>query len=328
LTTTRWPTRTSYNRNLSFEYNLASSNNLWTGKLLVLQSFSPGNGGDDRILAGNLGYNAKGGYLNLRFENVGTDFRAETGFVPRTGYNRVSGEAGLLFFPKSSWILSHGPKSFFQVFFDENMRFVEAELPIIYGISFLDRSEFSIWTAYDFQELLQPFDPTNFAGDTLATGTEHNWRSWGTNFTSKPQSRFTWGFNTRYGGYYAGGTRLRLGGEAGYRFQPYVAIGMAAQLNRIKFQDNKDLPDGLKNRDFDLWLVGPRLDVTVTNKLFFTSFVQYNSQAENVNLNLRLQWRYSPASDLFIVYTNNYFSDFTDVRDRALVVKLNYWWNL
>jgi hypothetical protein len=28
-----------FNRNLGFEYNLASANNLWTGKAMILQSF-------------------------------------------------------------------------------------------------------------------------------------------------------------------------------------------------------------------------------------------------------------------------------------------------
>lgn len=317
-----------YNRNLGFEYNLASSNNIWTGKMLFLQSFSPGEDGNDRILAGNLAYTAKHWNFNVQFENVGENFRAETGFVPRTGFNRLSASAGRLFFPKSSIILSHGPVTFFQFIFDENMRYLETEFPLVYKVSFLNRSEFTIWTAYDFQELLRPFDPTNFAGDTLATGTKHSWKSFGTEFISKPQSLFTWSFNSRYGGYYADGTRLRLGGEVGYRFQPYVAISVAGQINRITFQDDDRLPDGLKNRDFNLWLLGPRIDVTVTNKLFFTNFVQYNNQAKNVNLNLRLQWRYSPASDLFVVYTNNYFSDFSDVRNRALVLKLTYWWNI
>lgn len=317
-----------YNRNLGLEYNLASSNNIWTGKMLFLQSFSPGEGGNDRILAGNLAYSAKHWNFNVQFENVGENFRAETGFVPRTGFNRLSASAGRLFFPKSSIILSHGPVTFFQFIFDENMRYLETEFPLVYKVSFLNRSEFTIWTAYDFQELLRPFDPTNFAGDTLATGTKHSWKSFGTEFISKPQSLFTWSVNTRYGGYYADGTRLRLGGEVGYRFQPYVAIGVAGQYNHIAFENDDRLPDGLKNRDFDLWLLGPRIDVTVTNKLFFTNFVQYNNQAKNVNLNLRLQWRYSPASDLFIVYTNNYFSDFSGVRNRALVLKLTYWWNI
>ena len=317
-----------YNRNLGLEYNLASQNNLWNGKLLYLKSYSPGLEGKDQVLAGNLKYSAKEWNASAEFKHVGENFRAETGFVPRVGYNQLEANVSRLFFPKSSKIVSHGPSLKLEFYFDENMREIENETPVIYKVNFLDRSEFSIWMAHNHVELLSPFDPTNFAGDTLATGTEHNWNSFGMNYESKPQGLFTWSANSRYGGYYADGFRLRLGGEVGYRFQPYVAIGLAAQYNHIAFEADERLPDGLKNRDFDLWLVGPRIDVTLTNKLFFTNFVQYNNQAKNVNLNLRFQWRYSPASDLFIVYTNNYFSDFSEVRNRALVLKFTYWWNL
>jgi hypothetical protein len=80
--------------------------------------------------------------------------------------------------------------------------------------------------------------------------------------------------------------------------------------------------------DRTIWLIGPRLDVTMTNKLFFTAFAQYNDQSKNVNLNTRVQWRYRPASDLFIVYTDNYFPQTFNVKNRALVLKLTYWWNL
>jgi hypothetical protein len=77
----------------------------------------------------------------------------------------------------------------------------------------------------------------------------------------------------------------------------------------------------------ELWLVGPRLDVTMTNKLFFTAFAQYNEQMDNFNLNTRFQWRYRPASDFFIVYTDNYFPGGL-ARNRSLVIKLTYWWNI
>jgi len=41
-----------------------------------------------------------------------------------------------------------------------------------------------------------------------------------------------------------------------------------------------------------------------------------------------LQWRYKPASDLFLVYTDNYFPAPISVRNRAVVLKFTYWWNL
>ena len=146
------------------------------------------------------------------------------------------------------------------------------------------------------------------------------WNAFGFDFTSKPQSLFTYLFSTRFGGYYADGTRVNLSGEVGYRFQPFLSLAVALSYNDI------DLPEPWGKNTF--WLVGPRLDVTMTNKLFFTAFAQYNEQQDNVNLNTRFQWRYKPASDIFIVYTDNYVPDTFGVKNRSLVVKFTYWWNI
>src|SRR5882762_3623536 len=53
---TTHPTYSLYNRNIGLEFNLASSNNYWTGKALLIKSFSPGKRGDDYVHAGNLQY--------------------------------------------------------------------------------------------------------------------------------------------------------------------------------------------------------------------------------------------------------------------------------
>ena len=58
-----------------------------------------------------------------------------------------------------------------------------------------------------------------------------------------------------------------------------------------------------------------------------------------MNLNARIQWRYNPASDFFLVYTDNYLPSFSSqigqdvpglfaVKNRALVLKWTYWWNI
>ncbi|MFK7925449.1 MAG: hypothetical protein AB8H47_26085, partial [Bacteroidia bacterium] len=62
--------------------------------------------------------------------------------------------------------------------------------------------------------------------------------------------------------------------------------------------------------------------------LFLTTYVQYNSLLNNVNLNARFQWRFQPASDFFIVYTENYLPDGFASKNRALVFKLTYWLNI
>ena len=74
-------------------------------------------------------------------------------------------------------------------------------------------------------------------------------------------------------------------------------------------------------------LVRSKIDITFSNTLYWTTYFQYNEQQKNVNLNTRLQWRYKPASDLFLVYTDNYIPEIFGIKDRSIVLKLTYWWN-
>ncbi len=314
------PVYSNYNRNAGLEYNLASANNFWTGKTLVLKSFSPGKTGHDFVQASNLQYASRSWLISWQHQYVGRNYQAEAGYVPRVGFIQLSPRVGHLFFPKSGRVLSHGPSIFTNHITDEFFKTTDNTTVLLYGVGFRNQSSFNAWTATDYVKLLQPFDPTNFRGDTLARGSQHHWLSWGTEFSSKPQSTFTYAFSTRYGGYFADGTRLNLTGNIGYRFQPFVSLALSSSYNNIQ------LPAPWGRTQF--WLIGPRLDVTMTNKLYLTTFVQYNEQQKNVNLNTRLQWRYKPASDLFIVYTDNYLPENFSVKNRALVLKFTYWWNL
>ncbi|CAN5180234.1 hypothetical protein BH23BAC1_BH23BAC1_34410 [soil metagenome] len=314
------PVYSSFHRNAGIEYNLASANNIWTGKFMALKSFDPGSSGRDMVIAGNLRYFSRHWLLNWRHEYVGSGYTAEVGFVPRRGYIRINPQIGYLFFPRGTRILSHGPSFTSSNFFDESMKTTDNENYLTYGITFRSQSKLNAWVAHDYVKLLAPFDPTNLGGDTLVTGSRHIWNSTGMEFVSKPQSLFTYNLSSRYGGYFANGTRFNFMGEIGYRFQPYVSIAVAASYNDIQ------LPERWGHTTF--WLVGPRIDVTLTNKIFFTAFAQYNEQIRNINLNTRFQWRFKPASDLFIVYTDNYLPAPLSVINRALVIKFTYWWNV
>jgi len=318
------PVFSQFNRNIGLEYNLASSNNIWTGKALFLKSFQPQNEGEDFTQAANLNYSTRNWNISWQHEYVGKNYLAEVGYVPdnvpRPGYIKMNPQIGHLFFPKSKKILSHGPRLNASYFFDPAMKPTDNEAYIVYGMTLRNQSVINTWVSNNYVKLLRPFDPTNSGKDTLATGSEHQWNAFGFEFTSKPQSVFTYAFTSRYGGYYENGTRVNFTTDIGYRFQPYVSLSLSSSYNDIR------MPEPWGKTTF--WLIGPRVDVTMTNKLFFTAFAQYNEQQNNVNLNTRFQWRYSPASDLFIVYTDNYLPDNFAVKNRALVIKFTYWWNV
>jgi hypothetical protein len=308
-----------YNRNLGLEYNLASANNVWTGKAMVVKSFAPHSAPNEFTHALNLQYASRKWLLLWQHEYVGKNYTADVGYVPRTNYIRIAPQLGYLFFPNTGKILSHGPKITFSEFFNTKLQSTDNETIFFYNFNFRNQSVLSPWVGHLFVDLLQPFDPTNSGKDSLPAGSRHQWNVIGVDYFSKPQQLFTYSFSIRQGGYYANGQRFNLTTDLGYRFQPYVSTTLSISYNHI------DLPQpwGITN----YWLVGPRADITFTNKLYFTAFLQYNNQLENINLNTRLQWRYKPASDIFLVYTDNYLPSPFSVRNRAVVLKVTYWWN-
>ena len=314
------PVYSLYNRNIGVEYNLASSNNIWTGKTFFMQSFSPGTTGNDIVHAATLSYNSRIWNLTWQHEYVGRNYSAEAGYVPRQGYIKFSPLVSRNFFPKKGSILSHGPFFTSTIYFTDKMRRTDDQHSFSYLVTFRNRISLGGLVSRDYIELLRSFDPTNSGKDSLAKGSRHAWNTVGFDITSQPQKLFTYSASVRYGGYFSAGKRFAVNADLGYRFQPYVSLAVSTSYNHLA------LPKPWGNTAF--FLIGPKIDVTLTNKLFITTYLQYNDQQKNINVNARVQWRYKPASDLFLVYTDNYFPAPFSVKNRALVLKFNYWWNL
>ena len=323
---------TDYNRNVGFEYNLASANNLWTGKAMVMKSFSPNKIGNDVMQAYNLSYKALHWNISLQYENVGQNYNPEIGYVPRRGYYRFSSpEIYYAIYPKkeSSGTFFQAPYIMFDYYWNSNGELTDAVNQFQY---FLFRKTNSILQAYlttNFYKLQYDFDPTNEGNnDVLKAGSEHRYNTFGLVYSSSPRKKYTLRFGGEYGGYFGSGKLSNLSLTVGYRFQPYVSI--SANINNVDISDVRipieNKPDKMVNSNF--WLVSPKVDITFSNKLFWTTFVQYNEQRQNVNINSRLQWRYQPASDIFLVYTDNYLPGSLTIKNRAIVLKWTYWWNL
>ena len=308
----------SYNRVGGIDFNLASADNLWTGKTFFHQAIYKNAGANAFAAATSIKYNNGTVSGQMGYSVVGTDFQADVGFIKRTGFHRFGPHLEYKFYPNKGKILNHGPTFKFDNVFDEDLKPMDRELELKYIINYIDRSKLSAELERGFVKLLEPFDPTNTGGDTLASGSAYNWNEFSMKYESDARKTINFTSNIRYGGYY-NGNKFSFNGEINYRVQPYVNLSISTTYDKI------DLPKPFKSMAF--LLIGPRLDLTFTNKLFLTTFVQFNDQADNVNLNLRFQWRFAPVSDLFIVYTNNaYPADFR-TKDKALVAKISYWFN-
>jgi hypothetical protein len=308
-----------FNRNLGVEYNLGSADNLWSGKAFLLKSFAPEEADRGIAQAANISYNNRQWSWGLQEEYVGNSYSAEVGFVPRDNYFRLNGFLGYLFFPEKGKIVSHGPILRTSQFFNTNFRSTDYQNALAYALNYTNRSRLEASWVQEYVELLEPFDPTRTGKGILEAGVKNTWNTYRLQYESKPQALFTYLLDSSLGGYYAEGTRFYVGSELGYRFQPYVSLGTTMSYNNFR------LPAPWNTTAF--WLIGSKVDITLSNTIFFATLFQYNEQSRDFNLNSRFQWRYLPASDLFLVFTSNdRLSPFSG-STWNLTLKLTYWFN-
>ena len=202
--------------------------------------------------------------------------------------------------------------------FDTDLKLTDRESEVSYRVEWLNKSTVKVDLENNYVYLTDPFDPTNSGGIPLPADSEYRFSEVSASYTSDIRKTFNFMLMSLYGGFF-NGTRYTLNSEIYYRLQPYAALALVTSYNNIK------MPDPYSSAE--LVLIGPRLDFTFTDKVFFTSLVQYNNQIDNLNLNLRFQWRFAPVSDLYIVYTENSYPTDYRVKNRGLVFKISYWFN-
>ncbi|MCS6820624.1 MAG: carbohydrate binding family 9 domain-containing protein [Microscillaceae bacterium] len=311
----------NYNRIAGIDYNLASKDNKWSGKLFYHQSFSPNQPKEAYAHASYIGYNTQSFYLLWNHEYVGQNYRADVGFVPRRNLWRLEPIIGFRFFSKkpNSKLNNQSLRFYNNLYWQTNGKLTDRSTELNYEFEFNNTQFLGFYLGQEYVYLFSPFDPTNTGGVELPSNTAYNNRSFYAYFQSDIRKRFNYSVQLGKQTYFSGKLR-NWEQRISYRFQPFGSISLNLTYNGIT------LP--LPYNSANLWLLGSRLDLTFTKDLFLTIFTQYNQQIDNFNINARLQWRFKPVSDLFIVYTDNYFPTNWKAKNRTLVLKLTYWFNV
>jgi len=324
----------AYNRLFGLEYRLASADNKWIGTSSILKTFTPGIEKDDYSHYTQLIYTDR----KYRFEWVhiylGNSYNPEVGFAPRKDFFLMSPEASINFYPKNKSQLTQHTLGFdasiyYKLGRDDNeiiQKFGMEEIKFnpFWSFRFKNSSSLDLQLDYNYLTLLVDFDPTRIQnkGIHLIAGSTYSFARVGFSYQSDKRKIFNYTFQPSIGSFY-NGFRAGVQGSFTYRYQPYGFISLDYTYNHIKLDATF--------KTANLWLVGPRIDFTFTKKLFLTTFFQYNNQLNNLNINARFQWRFKPVSDFFLVYTDNYLTNPFDQfgsRNRTLVAKLTYWFNL
>ncbi len=318
------PKLNTYNRVAGVDFNLITADNKWGGKAYYHHSFDNFSEKDRYSFGGFASYSTRKISLMSGFIGLGKDYNAEVGFVPNLAvYPGTLGGiaiADFKLYPKSGPLVLMMPGATFDVNYIPDGTQTDRNLTLRYAMNFRSTAQMTASLKNVFQKLPADFDVLDPEGDSfLLKGEEYQWNEFEVKYTSDTRKLFTYMITLRGGEFY-NGTRTGVAGTVSYRIQPFGSISISGDYNDIV------LPPAYGSAKF--LLLSPRLDFTLTDKLFFTTFVQYNDRYDNVNLNARFQWRYKPASDFFIVYTENYLPEHLQSKNRALVLKFTYWLNI
>lgn len=309
----------SFNRVGGLEYNFTSRDSRWQGKAYYHQSFSENKQKDAFANGFSLMYSILKYTFRWAHDWVGKGYDAEVGFVPRKDFLRINPTLGFSFYPRTRLVNRYSVGMALEQYSMPNVGVTDRTAGPFLSMSFQSSARMLLSLNQNYTYLFSDFDALRSNGKlpSLRKGGSYTYYNASLNYFSDQRKKW-WLFAQPLVGQYYDGTIVSLAGSINYRYQPYIALAMNFTYNRI------NLPIG----DNNVFLLGPRLDWTFSKKVFLTTFLQYNSQFENMNVNTRFQWRFAPVSDFFLVYIDNYNTANGQSRNRSIQAKLTYWFNL
>ncbi len=311
-----------YNRVVGLDYNLASPNNTWTGKFYYHQAFAHDIGDRNGSGGMDLRYNSRFFNFGVRGNFVGDDFRSDLGFIRREDVVAARPFAELNFWPKKGKLNTHGFRFSPNFIWRPTLDYQNTDYTIFtqWEAQFKTQERFNVRMFNRYTYLTDTFDPTGTDGGVeLPADVGYHYTSFETSFQSDRRKVFSYSLQPGYGEFY-NGKRYVFEGDMSLRLQPKVFLSMGVIYNSIK------LPEPYESED--ILLFSPRINITFNKSIFWSTLIQYGNQLDNLGFNSRLQWRFAPLSDLFLVYNDNYFVNSFMPRSRSINLKLTYWLNI
>ena len=311
-----------YNRVVGIDYNLNSANNKWIGKFYTHKSFQPNDTKGNLSSQANLIYNTRAWRFSSDWVYVDDDFTSDLGFIPRTGIFKSGTSVSRNFYPNSKKINSHSFSLLNLMWFQKNLDYKKTDHFFLfeYELEFKKQSQLGIEFKKQFVYLSSPFDPSRSEnGEPLPGQTGYDFGNWSISYQSPLANAFNFTSTFSHGTFF-NGTRFSYQGTAQFRFQPKVILSLLWDYNKII------LPNPYPTAK--LLLISPKIQVTLNRNLFWSTLIQYSNQIDDFGINSRLQWRFAPLSDLYLVYNDSYDAEQFSPVFRSINLKLTYWINL
>ena len=320
----------NFSRIGGLEFNYSSENSKWRVVTGYGLAFSNENQNENHLFNLFGGYGGRAFNVMVNISGLGDNYINDFSLIPRQkhydaledttyilGFNHWWATMGYKFYPKNTFINQHG----FSLTTNGDRTATSSELiqdkhQLSYKFLMKNTSALDLSYAHEGVNLLYPF---GFTDNEPLPAQLYRFDYGQIKYMTDKRREIKLTFGFRYGSFY-NGTRTEFSLAVDYRVQPWGNFSLNFVQNDLDFSGNYGAEQ--------LLLFGPKAEINFSKNFFWTTFMQYNTQSDNFNINSRLQWRYMPMSDLFIVYSDNYMVEHFGPRNRGLVLKLNYWFNL
>lgn len=323
--TNKFKLEDDFNRVTGLNVNYKSLDNKWTGLANIGKSFSENLESQNNFYNAGIDYSTKAVQGHLSFLKVDKNYLAEVGFTPRLfnydalndlavreGYSRTKAELRLFSYPQQSKRLQtirYYPSN--TTYFGEDGKVTQSLSFYNQAIWFKNASSAFVNFNHKYDNLKYAFDPLG-NGNFILPGT-YNYGTVRIGYNSANNQTISYNVDAQYGTYY-NGRIASFSADATYRLLPLAKIGLNYEINYL------DL-DVLGRKP--LHLAQFTGEVFFNNRLNWTTYIQYNTQRNNFNINSRIQWEYRPLSYLYIVVSDNYNQAF-DRNNWGVAFKMNY----
>jgi len=315
-----------YNRVAGINVNFKSANNKWIGVANVGQSFTDGLSGDNGFYNMGVWYNKRGLAWNASVKKVERNYITDVGFTPRLynfdainnhvvreGFTQTTaGVEYQKFYENSKSVNSIRYVNYRNnMYLDASGNLTQSSHFFNSAVFFKDLSAIYYVYTYDVVALKYGFDPLGNGNSLLPGNYQFGLLKLG--YNSANNQRFRYRVNVQKGNYYHG-TRAAAGAYINYQLLPFANFEVSYDVNAIDLNE-------LGKETFHLTRFTG--EVFFNNRLNWTSYVQYNTQQDNFNVNSRLQWEYKPLSYVYLVVSDNFSQNFRR-KNWGIALKINY----
>ena len=315
-----------YNRVGGINLNYQSKNNKWTGLANFAGSSTSDISRDNNFYNLIVWYNTINTSWSASIKKVEKNYITDIGFVPRLynydavtgntireGYTQATGRFTLTKFYKDSKIIDNHRylNVWNHTYWDDQGDVAQTITVLNNDLVFKDQSFMYGGINHQYVNLKYAFDPLNNGNAIVAD--QYYFVDAGLGYSSADNKKFQYGGNVSYGSYYSG-HKKKISVHAQYRLLPLARLQIRYERNGIDLKE-------LGSETFHLARFTG--EVFFSNRLNWTTYVQYNTQFDNFNINSRLQWEYKPLSYVYLVVSDNYNQDISR-RNWGVAFKMNY----